>query len=421
MDEDFYRIKRLPPYIFAEVNAMKARARADGHDIIDFGMGNPDTPTPPHIVEKLVEAVHNGRTHRYSSSRGIPGLRRAVSNYYERRFGVSVDPEAEAVVTIGSKEGLVSLAQAITAPGDVVLVPNPTYPIHSYAFIIAGAAVRHIPMTPHHDYMKELERAIRHSVPKPVALIVNFPSNPTARVVDLDFYGQIVDICRHHGIYIISDLAYAEIYFDCPPPPSILQVPGAKDIAVEFTSMSKTYSMPGWRIGFAVGGRKLIGALAHVKSYTDYGAFTPIQVASAAALDGPQECVDEIRGRYRARRDVLIEGLAAAGWEVPSPVATMFAWVPLPPALSHLGSMEFSKLLLEKAEVAVSPGIGFGEYGEGYLRIALVENRQRIRQAVRNIKSFLGTAEKKKGATKKNKGATRKKKPEPPRKRALAS
>jgi alanine-synthesizing transaminase len=389
MEDEFYRLKRLPPYVFAEVNAMKAKARADGRDIIDFGMGNPDSPTPDHIVEKLAETARNPRSHRYSTSRGIPGLRRAVAAYYDRRFGVDIDPETETIVTLGSKEGIVNLAQAITAPGDVVLVPNPTYPIHAYAFIMAGGAVRHIPMTPDHDYMKELERAVSHSVPKPIALIVNFPSNPTAQLADLDFYGQLVEFCRRYEIFIISDLAYAEIYFDGPPPPSILEVPGARDIAIEFLSMSKTYSMPGWRVGFASGNRRLVGALAHVKSYTDYGAFTPIQVAAAAALNGPQECVDEIRARYRERRDVLVKGLHNAGWEVPSPPATMFAWVPVPPQFAKIGSMGFAKMLLDRAEVAVSPGIGFGEYGDGWLRIALVENKQRIRQASRNIKSFL--------------------------------
>jgi alanine-synthesizing transaminase len=389
MDDEFYRLKRLPPYVFAEVNAMKAKARAEGRDIIDFGMGNPDSPTPEHIVDKLAETARNPRSHRYSTSRGIPGLRRAVAAYYDRRFGVDIDPETETIVTLGSKEGIVNLAQAITAPGDVVLVPNPTYPIHAYAFIMAGGAVRHIPMTPDHDYMKELERAVSHSVPKPIALIVNFPSNPTAQTADLDFYGELVEFCRRYQIFIISDLAYAEIYFDGPPPPSILEVPGARDIAIEFLSMSKTYSMPGWRVGFASGNRRLVGALAHVKSYTDYGAFTPIQVAAAGALNGPQDCVDEIREKYRERRDVLVRGLQGAGWVVPSPPATMFAWVPVPPQFAKIGSMGFSKMLLDKAEVAVSPGIGFGEYGDGWLRIALVENKQRIRQASRNIKAFL--------------------------------
>ncbi len=395
MDETFYRIKRLPPYVFTEVNAMKAAARAAGKDIIDFGMGNPDSPTPNHIVEKLVESVRNPRTHRYSNSKGIPGLRRALSAYYERRFGVTVDPETEVVATLGSKEGLANLAQAITSPGDVVLSPNPSYPIHAFGFIIAGAAVRHLPayaasLEARVEFMAALERAVVHSIPKPMAVVLNFPSNPTAEVVDLDFYEEVVDFCRFHGIYILSDLAYAEIYYDDGnPPPSILQVPKAREIAVEFTSLSKTYSMPGWRMGFAAGNAQLIGALARVKSYLDYGAFTPIQVAATAALNGPQDCVDEIRRVYRDRRDVLIEGLAGAGWDVPSPQATMFAWAPVPPAFSGIGSLEFSKLLLEEANVAVSPGVGFGEHGEDHCRLALVENPQRIRQAVRNIKAFL--------------------------------
>lgn len=390
-DSSFYRLKRLPPYLFAEVNAMKQKARAAGEDIIDFGMGNPDLPTPPHIVEKLLEAVQDGRTHRYSTSKGIPGLRKAISAYYERRFNVAIDPDREAVVTIGSKEGLVNLAQAIAAPGDVILAPNPTYPIHSYAFIIAGAAIRHIPITPAHDYMTELSRAVRHSVPAPLALILNFPSNPTADIVDLDFYAEVVDFCRRHNIYIISDLAYSEIYFDDQPPPSILQVPGARDIAIEFQSFSKTYSMPGWRMGFAVGSQKLIGALTHVKSYVDYGAFTPIQVAAIAALNGPQDCVAAARALYKERRDVLVKGLMDLGWDIPPPPATMFAWAPVPEAYRGLGSMAFSKLLLNEAKVAVSAGVGFGEYGEDFLRIALVENSQRIRQAVRNIKSFMSS------------------------------
>ena len=391
--DEFYRIKRLPPYLFAEVNAMKQAARAAGEDIIDMGMGNPDQPTPQHIVDKLIEAVQNPRTHRYSSSRGIPGLRRAISEYYDRRFDVDIDPDKEAVVTIGSKEGIVSLAQAITAPGDVVLVPNPTYPIHSYAFIIAGANVRHVPIASYFDFMRELKRAVRHSVPQPTALVINYPGNPTAEVVDLDFYAEVVDFCRRKEIYLISDLAYSEVYFGDTPPPSVLQVPGAKDIAIEFQSLSKTYNMPGWRMGYAVGNPKLIAALAHVKSYVDYGAFTPIQVAATAALDGPQGCVQEVRDLYRERRDVLIEGLRSIGWEAPSPQATMFAWVPVPKHFEDLGSMEFSKLLLEEAKVAVSPGIGFGEYGEGFLRVAMVENTQRIRQAVRNIKAFLQRVE----------------------------
>ena len=393
INQEFHKVRRLPPYVFAEVNEMKARARAKGEDIIDFGMGNPDSPTPRHIVDKLVEAVQNPRTHRYSVSRGIPGLRRALSDYYERRFGVPINPETEAVVTLGSKEGLANLAQAITSPGDIILAPNPSYPIHMFGFIIAGAAIRSLPVGAGHDLMEPLERAVRHSVPKPTALVLNYPANPTTETVDLDFYGQIVDFCRFHGIYVLSDLAYAEIYFEGPPPPSILEVPGARDIAVEFTSLSKTYSMPGWRIGFAAGNSRLIAALTRVKSYLDYGAFTPVQVAATAALNGPQDCVEDIRRVYRERRDVLIDGLAAAGWEVPRPTATMFAWAPVPERFASLGAFEFSKLLLQHANVAVSPGTGFGEYGEGHVRIALVENRHRTRQAIKNIKAFLANPE----------------------------
>jgi len=368
---------------------MKAAARAAGEDVLDFGMGNPDLPSPSHVVEKLVEVVQNPRTHRYSVSRGIAGLRRANSEYYGRRFNVDIDPETETIVTLGSKEGFANLAMAITSPGDIVLVPNPSYPIHAYGFIIAGGALRHIPVGSNIDLRKDLERAVLHSVPPPLALVLNFPSNPTAQVVDLNFYREVVEFCSEHEIYILSDLAYAEIYFDGEPPPSILQVPGAKDIAVEFTSLSKTYSMPGWRIGFASGNPKLIGALARIKSYLDYGAFTPVQVAATAALNGPQECIDENRKIYKKRRDVLVESFSRAGWDIPSPSATMFAWAPVPEAFRELGSLEFSKLLLEKAQVAVSPGIGFGEYGEGYVRVALVENRQRILQAARNIKRFM--------------------------------
>lgn len=389
MTQDFHRIKRLPPYVFAEVNALKSKARAAGEDIIDFGMGNPDQPPPQHVIDKLAETLADPRAHRYSTSRGIPGLRRALCAYYARRFGVELDPEREAIVTLGSKEGLANLAQAITSPGDIVLAPNPSYPIHAFGFIIAGAAIRSIPVVPGVDFLDQLERAMRHSVPKPSALVLNYPSNPTAEVVDLNFYSTIVDFCRENGIYIISDLAYAEVYFEGPPPPSILQVPGAKEIAVEFTSLSKTYSMPGWRIGFCAGNPGLIAALARVKSYLDYGAFTPIQVAATAALNGPQDCIDEMRARYRRRRDVLISGLATAGWPIPSPPATMFCWAPLPAALRDMGSLEFSKLLLEEAQVAVAPGIGFGEYGEGFVRLGLVENEHRTRQAVRNIKAFL--------------------------------
>ncbi len=392
MEQEFHRIRRLPPYVFAEVNAMKARARAVGEDIIDFGMGNPDSPTPPHIVAKLTETVQDPRTHRYSTSRGIPGLRKAIAAYYGRRFGIDVDPETETIVTLGSKEGLANLAAALTSPGDVILVPNPSYPIHQFGFIIAEASVCNVPVKPDGDFLKAMDSAVHHSVPKPTALVLNYPNNPTAEVADLDFYAQVVDYCRREGIYIFSDLAYSELYFDGSPPPSLLQVPGARDIAVEFTSMSKTYSMPGWRIGFATGNQKLIAALARIKSYLDYGAFTPVQVAATAALNGPQDCVEKIRETYKSRRDVLIDGLAAAGWEIPSPAATMFAWAPIPPEFESLGSIEFSKLLLTKAEVAVSPGIAFGEHGDGHVRIALVENRQRIRQAVRNIKSFLAGA-----------------------------
>ena len=392
MDKDFLPMRRLPPYVFAEVNSLKARARAAGEDIIDFGMGNPDQPPPKHVTDKLVETLANPRVHRYSTSRGIPGLRRALCAYYERRFGVDLDPEREAIVTLGSKEGLANLCQAITSPGDVILAPNPSYPIHAFGFIIAGAAVRSLPAEPGPELLRQLERAVTYSVPKPSALILNYPSNPTTKVVDLDFYGQVVEFCRHHDIIVISDLAYAEVYFDGRPPPSVLQVPGAKDIAVEFTSLSKSYSMPGWRIGFCAGNAKLIEALARMKSYLDYGAFTPVQVAATAALNGPQDCVEEMRERYRQRRDVLIEGLAAAGWPVPAPEATMFAWAPIPEAFAQMGSIAFSKLLIEQAKVAVSPGVGFGEHGEGFLRFALVENRHRSRQAIRNIKAFLAAA-----------------------------
>ena len=388
-NSDFYRIRRLPPYVFAEVNAMKARARLAGEDIIDLGMGNPDQPTPPHIVAKLVETAQDPRAHRYSVSKGIPGLRRAHAAYYARRFGVELDPETETIVTLGSKEGLANLAQAITSPGDIILVPNPSYPIHPDGFIMAGASIRHLPIGEGEDFLANLRRAVKHAVPTPLALVLCFPSNPTAQVVDLDFYAEIVDFCRFHKIWILSDLAYSEIYFDDAPPPSILQVPGARDIAIEFTSMSKTYSMPGWRVGFAAGNRTLVGALARIKSYLDYGAFTPVQVAAVAALNGPQDCVREVRELYRQRRDVLIQGLAAAGWDVPSPPASMFAWAPIPPRYRELGSLGFSKLLLRKAGVAVSPGIGFGEYGDGHVRLALVENVQRIRQATRNVKAFL--------------------------------
>lgn len=389
MTEEFHRIRRLPPYVFAEVNKAKAAARAAGEDIIDLGMGNPDSPTPPHIVAKLVETVADPRSHRYSTSKGIPGLRRALAGYYDRRFGVKLNPETEVVATIGSKEGLANLASAITSPGDTILVPNPSYPIHQFGFIIAGASVRSIPAEPGEEMLRALDRAVRHSVPKPTALIVNFPSNPTAFVADLEFYREIVAFCRREGIWILSDLAYCEIYFGETPPPSILQVEGAKEIAVEFTSMSKTYSMAGWRMGFAAGNPHLISALTRIKSYLDYGAFTPIQVAAVTALNGPQDCVADIRALYKERRDVLLRGLSAAGWDVPPPEGSMFAWAPIPEKFAHLGSVEFSKLLLAKAGVAVAPGLGFGEHGDGFVRIGLVENTQRLRQATRNIRAFL--------------------------------
>jgi len=391
MEVEFHKIRRLPPYVFSEVNEMKARARAAGEDIIDFGMGNPDQPPPEHIIEKMRETLLNPKVHRYSNSRGIPGLRKALAAYYERRFGVDVDPERETIVTLGSKEGLANLSSAITTPGDVILVPNPSYPIHPFGFIIAGAAVRNIPVSPDENFFAALKRAVQHSVPKPTALVINFPNNPTADVVDLSFYEEVVDFCIHNNIYVLSDLAYAEVYFDDNPPPSILQIRRAWEIAVEFTSLSKTYSMPGWRIGFCTGNQRLVAALARVKSYLDYGAFTPIQVAATAALNGDQSCVDEMRALYKDRRDVLIEGLAGAGWDVPSPPATMFAWAPIPPEFEHLGSIEFSKLLLSEAKVAVAPGIGFGEHGDGHVRIGLVENVHRTRQAIRNIKSFLSS------------------------------
>lgn len=392
MTEEFHRIKRLPPYVFAEVNALKAEARAGGADIIDLGMGNPDMQTPQHIVDKLVETVSKPRVHRYSASKGIPGLRKAQAAYYLRRFGVKLDPETQIVATLGSKEGFANMAQAITAPGDVILTPNPTYPIHEFGFIISGASVRHLTATNGEEFLAAVSRACRHTVPKPIAMVLNYPSNPTAMNVDLDFYSEAVQLAKQNDLIILSDLAYAEIYFDDNPPPSILQVPGAMDITVEFTSLSKTYNMPGWRMGFAVGNERLIGALARVKSYLDYGAFTPVQVAAAAALNGPQDCVDEIRAVYKARRDVLVESFERAGWSIPSPPATMFAWAPVPAEFEQLGSVGFSKLLIEKADVAVAPGLGFGEYGEGYVRIALVENEHRIRQAARNIRRFLSQA-----------------------------
>jgi alanine-synthesizing transaminase len=389
MTEEFHRIRRLPPYVFAEVNAAKAKARAAAEDIVDLGMGNPDSPTPPHIVAKLIEAVQDPRTHRYSMSKGIPGLRRAQAGYYERRFGVKLDPETEVVATLGSKEGLANLAQAISSPGDTILVPNPSYPIHQFGFIIAGASVRSLPCTPDDEMLSAIDRAVRHSVPKPTAVIVNFPSNPTAHLASIEFYRELVALCRRHELFILSDLAYSELYFGSTPPPSVLEVEGAKDVTVEFTSMSKTYNMPGWRMGFAVGNPRLIGALTRVKSYLDYGAFAPIQIAAVAALNGPQDTVAEMRTLYRERRDLLVKGLAAAGWDTPAPEGSMFIWAPIPEKFRHLGSVEFSKLLLARAKVAVAPGLGFGEHGDGHVRIALVENNHRIRQALRGIRGFL--------------------------------
>jgi alanine-synthesizing transaminase len=387
--EHYHRIKRLPPYVFAEINRLKADARARGADIIDLGMGNPDMPTPQHIVDKLIETINKPRTHRYSASKGIAGLRKAQTAYYARRFGVKLDPETQVVATLGSKEGFANMAQAITAPGDVILVPNPTYPIHEFGFIISGAAIRHLSASNGTEFLKSVEHAVKHSIPKPLALVLNYPSNPTAMTADLAFYADAVQLAKRLNLIILSDLAYAEIYFDGAPPPSVLQVPGAIDVTVEFTSMSKTYNMPGWRMGFAVGNERLIAALARVKSYLDYGAFTPVQVAAAAALNGPRDCVDEIRHTYRARRDCLVESFSRAGWRIPPPPATMFAWAPIPDPFRVLGSVEFAKLLIEKADVVVSPGSGFGEYGEGYVRIALVENEHRIRQGARSIKRFL--------------------------------
>jgi alanine-synthesizing transaminase len=389
MSEEFYRIRRLPPYVFAEVNAMKAAARAAGEDIIDLGMGNPDGAPAPHVIEKLCEVARNPGAHGYSASKGIKGLRKAQAGYYARRFGVDLDPETEVVVTLGSKEGLANLAQAITAPGDVVLAPNPSYPIHTFGFIIAGAAIRSIPAAPGPDFFKRLEHAVAYTVPKPSVLVMGYPSNPTAYVADLAFYEQVVAFAKEHKLWVLSDLAYSEIYFGDTPTPSILQVPGAKDVAIEFTSMSKTYSMAGWRMGFAVGNKTLIGALTRVKSYLDYGAFTPIQAAAVAAINGPQDIVESNRKLYKSRRDVMVESFGRAGWDIPSPEASMFCWAPIPPALAHLGALEFSKQLLTHAQVAVAPGVGFGEEGEGYVRLALVENEHRIRQAARNIKRYL--------------------------------
>ena len=394
MKSEFSRINLLPNYVFAEINQLKAKLRKKGNDIIDFGMGNPDMPTPEHIRNKLKEVVDKPGTGRYSVSKGILGLRKAQANYYERRFGVKVNPENEVVVTLGSKEGLANLAQAISSPGDIIISPNPSYPIHPYGFIIAGASLRHLPTMfegkfDPDKYLERLDLSIRHSTPTPVALIVSFPSNPTAQVVDLNFYKEVVKIALKYQVYVLSDLAYAEIYFDQSPPPSILQVPKAKNIAVEFTSMSKTYAMAGWRIGYAVGNTKLIAALTKIKSYLDYGAFTPVQVAAVTALNGPQKCVSDIRSIYKNRRDVLVDSMARAGWEIPVPQASMFAWAPIPKKYQKKGSLKFARDLMIKADVAVSPGIAFGEYGEGFVRIGLVENEQRIRQAAKNVRNLL--------------------------------
>jgi alanine-synthesizing transaminase len=390
--EEFYRIRRLPPYVFEQVNRAKAAARLAGADIIDLGMGNPDLPAPAHVIEKLKETLGKPRTDRYSASKGIAGLRKAQASYYGRRFGVKLNPDTQIVTTLGSKEGFANVAQAITAPGDVILVPDPSYPIHAFGFLMAGGVIRSVPSEPTPEFFVTLERAITHSIPKPIAVVVCYPSNPTAFTADLDFYKDLVAFARRHGIFILSDLAYAEVYFDNNPPPSVLQVPGAMDLAVEFTSMSKTYSMPGWRMGFAVGNERIISALTRVKSYLDYGAFTPVQVAATAALNGPDDCIAEMRETYRRRRDVMVESFGRAGWQVPAPKASMFAWSRIPEPFHTLGSVDFAKLLVEKAEVAVSPGTGFGERGEGFVRIALVENEQRIRQAARNIRRFLESA-----------------------------
>ena len=387
--DEFYRIKRLPPYVFAEVNKLKAQLRAEGQDIIDFGFGNPDLPTPQHVIDKLIETVQKPRVTGYSASRGIKGLRQACSRYYDRRFGVELDPEDQVIATLGSKEGFANLAQAITAPGDIIYAPDPSYPLHAYGFVIAGAKIQGIPAITADEYLAGVKAALEKAEKPPMAIVVCFPSNPTGMTADRAFYDEIVRIAKAHDIILLSDLAYSEIYFG-EEPPSIFEFIDPEEImAIETISLSKTYSMAGWRMGFAVGNRRLIAALTRVKSYLDYGAFTPIQVAACAALDGPQDCIDEAREIYRKRRDVLVESFGRAGWEIPSPDASMFAWAPLPPKFAHLGSVEFSKLLMKEAGVAVSPGVGFGENGEGYVRMALVENEQRIRQAARNLKLLM--------------------------------
>jgi alanine-synthesizing transaminase len=387
--EEFSRISRLPPYVFNIVNELKAKARADGEDIIDFGMGNPDQPTPPHIVKKMIEVAEREDTHRYSVSKGIPRLRKAICTWYKNRFDVDLDFNTEAIVTIGSKEGLSHLALATLGPGDVVLVPNPAYPIHPYGVVIAGADIRHVPLTPGVDFFEELQKGIAESWPKPKMLILNFPGNPTSQCVELDFFENVVAICKEHNIWIVHDIAYADIVFDGYVAPSILQVPGAKDIAVEFFSLSKSYNMPGWRVGFMCGNPTLVAALTRIKSYMDYGTFTPIQVAAITALEGPQDCVKEICEMYRVRRDVLCDGLNAMGWAVERPKATMFVWAKIPDAYKGMGSIEFAKKLIIDAKVAVSPGIGFGQHGDDHIRFSLIENEHRTRQALRSIRNML--------------------------------
>jgi len=383
---EFERINRLPPYVFNIVNDLKQQARSRGEDIIDFGMGNPDQPTPKPIVDKLIETVQRDDTHRYSQSKGIPRLRQAICNWYKNRYDVDLDHETEAIVTIGSKEGLAHLALATMSPGDGVLVPNPSYPIHPYGFVIAGADIRHVPMTREVDFFTELESAIKNAWPKPKMLVLNFPGNPTTQCVELEFFEKVVEIAREHRIWVIQDLAYADIVFDGYQAPSILQVPGAKEIAVEFFSLSKSYNMPGWRVGFCVGNSELINALARIKSYLDYGTFTPIQVAAISALEGDQSCVEQIRQQYLSRRNVLCNGLNSLGWPVTPPKATMFVWAPIPEPYQEMGSLEFTKKLLSEAKVAVSPGIGFGDYGDDHVRFGLIENEHRTRQALRGIR-----------------------------------
>jgi alanine-synthesizing transaminase len=388
VNDDFPRIKRLPPYVFNIVNDLKAKARARGEDIIDFGMGNPDQPAPPHVIEKLIEAAQRPDTHRYSVSRGIPRLRKAICDWYQRQFDVTLDPEIETIVTIGSKEGLAHLALATVGPGDAILVPNPAYPIHPYGFVISGADIRHVPLVPGGDFFAELEKSVKDSWPKPKMLVLNFPGNPTTQCVDLEFFEKVVAFAKEHQIWVVHDLAYGEITFDGYKAPSILQVPGAIDVAVEFYTLSKTYNMPGWRVGFMSGNPTLVAALARMKSYLDYGMFTPIQVAAIAALDGPQECVAEIVETYKKRRDVLCDGLNSIGWKVEKPKATMFVWAQIPEKYREMGSLEFTKKLLQEAKVAVSPGIGFGEYGDDHVRFGLIENEHRTRQAIRGIRDM---------------------------------